>query len=225
MVVIVKKKIIILDQEVNTPQFLPDNVPLTRERRVKAEELDKEIAEKVKTINELFQGLDKKIKNNELLKWKWLGQQIGELLKNLKNLDQRDIDNYVIWPAIGQYFTEDLKRGIDAKRSGTKKDHYRKCWLLATLPGLNWINSWGGWDAFIDRGEQLVLSNKILPALEKKFVTISDELVNKDYQEIAKSITLLIPSGTLKPTDITSLSEKDVEEIVGKAYLKYAKTR
>ena len=181
MVVKIKKKIKVMGEETEITQYAPDGIPLTRDRREKADVLDAELRKKIDVINKEYDLLNDDIKKDELKKWRWLGLKIDEILKSVKNLDQTDVDNHVIWPALGQYFREELKRGFDARRSGTKKDHYRKCWLIATLPNLEWINSWSGWDAFIDRGEQLVMSNKILPAVKNKFSNISSKREN-DYR-------------------------------------------
>ena len=223
MVVKVKKKIKVMGKETEVTQYLPEDVPLTRERREKADHLDAELKQAVGKINKEYNNLTEEIKKNKLNKWRWLGGKIDNLLKAVKNLDPTDLDNYVIWPAIGQYFRKELKRGFDAKRSGTKKDHYRKCWLLATLPDLDWINSWIGWDAFIDRGEQLVTSKKIMPALTKKFIGIVNKLKPKDYQKIAKMITELMPSGTNTPTDIDAMNDAEIEKIVGGVYENFMK--
>lgn len=222
MVVKIKKKTKILDEEIEVTQYAPDNIPLTRERREKADLLDAELKKSAENINQKYDGLDNFVKKDDLKKWRWLGIEIDNVIKSLKNLDQSDIDNHAIWPAIGQYFRNELKRGFDAKRSGTKKDHYRKCWLIATLPDTDWFNSWSGWDAFIDRGEQLVTSNKIIPSLKKIF-SGNRKLSPKDYQKIAKIITEHIPSGTNKPMDISTMSDNDIERITKLVYANFTK--
>jgi hypothetical protein len=218
MVVKIKKKIDVMGEEREITHYLPEDVPLTRDRREKADRLDEELKKIVNEINKQYEKLDGGIKNNELNKWKWLGREIDKTFKSVKNLDQIDVDNDSIWPAIGQYFRKELKRGFDARRSGTKKDHCRKCWLLATLPDLDWINSWSGWDAFVDRGEQLVMSKKIMPILKERFSRIVLDLKPRDYQKIAKKITESIPSGTDAPTDIDSMSNEEITKIVDCVY-------
>ncbi len=210
-----------MGEEREITHYIPEDVPLTRERREKADRLDEELKKAVKEINKRYDDLAPGDKKNELNKWKWLGNEIDDLLENMKNLDQIDVDNNTIWPAIGQYFREELKRGFDARRSGTKKDHYRKCWLLATVPDLQWINSWSGWDAFIDRGEQLVISKKIMPILREKFSGIVSKLKPKDYQKIAKKITELIPSGTTEPVNIDLMKEQEIRKLVDSVYKEF----
>jgi len=225
MVVKIRKKANVMGEETEITQYFPDGIPLTRDRREKADLLDNELQKKVGSINKEYDLLDETIKKDELKKWRWVGTKIDEIFKSTNNLDQADIDNHAAWSAIGQYFREELKRGVDAKRSGTKKDHYRKCWLVATLPNLDWINSWSGWDAFIDRGEQLVMSNKILPALKNKFADISVGLKPKDYQKIAKMVTERIPSGTDAPTDVDAMSVSEIEKIVETVYNDFIKKK
>lgn len=207
------------DREIT--HYIPEDVPLTRERREKADRLDEELKKAVKEINKRYDDLKPGDKKNELNKWKWLGNEINHIFKETKNLDQIDIDNNSIWPALGQYFRKELKRGFDARRSGTKKDHYRKCWLLATIPDLEWINSWSGWDAFIDRGEQLVMSKKIMPILKERFSGIVSRIRPKDYQKIAKKITELIPSGTTESVNIDLMEEKEIRKIVDSVYKEF----
>jgi len=207
------------DREIT--HYIPEDVPLTRERREKADRLDEELKKAVKEINKRYDDLTSSDKNNELNKWKWLGNEIDDLFKETKNLDQIDVDNNTIWPALGQYLRKELKRGFDARRSGTKKDHYRKCWLLATIPDLEWINSWSGWDAFIDRGEQLVMSKKIMPILKESFSGIVSKLKPKDYQKIAKKITELIPSGTTEHVNIDLMEEQEIRKIVDSVYKEF----
>lgn len=220
MVVKVKKQINIMGSRKEVTDYIPELL-LTRERRAKADKLDEEIKEGVEKINSAFDNLDKETKKNALAKWRWLGSEIGNLIEGLENLDQADVDNHAIWAAIGQYFREELKRGIDTKRSATRKDHYRKCWLLATTPDLEWITNWPGWDAFIDRGEQLVLSKKIMPVLKKKFSKISHKLNQRDYQRIAKLVTEEIPSSTGRPLSIDELSAAEIDGIVEKVLTKF----
>ena len=212
MVVKIKKKTQVMGEEIEATQYLPEDLPLTRERREGADLLDEELQTVVDRINKDYAQLDDSVKKDELKKWKWLGSEIDAAFKSVKNIDRSDMDKHVIWPALGQYFREELRRGFDAKRSGTKKDHYRKCWLIATLPDTDWFNSWSGWDAFIDRGEQLVMSRKVIHALKNKLS--SANLGPRDYQKIAKMITERLPSGTSEPIDLGAMSDEETEKVV-----------
>ena len=221
----VKKKTLEMGEETETTHYLPDGILITKERKTQAEKLDEELLFFVTEINNEFNNLDSKIKNDEYSKWKWLGSKIDFILLNAKNLEITDVDNHVIWPAIGQYFREELKRGFDAKRSGEKKDHFRKCWLLATLKDVDWINSWGGWDAYVDRGDQLVLNSKLMPELKRKFCPTAAKLKTKDHQRIAKIITEKLPSGTSTPANIDAMTERDLAEVVDLVYEEFYKNK
>lgn len=215
----VKKKILIMGNEREVTQYLPEETPLTNDRRLQADKLDEELKKLVSEINKEFNKLEDAIKKDDFRKWMWLGAKIDEIFTIAKNFEESDRDAHnVIWPAIGQYFREELKRGFDAKRSGEKKDHYRKCWLLATRKDVEWINSWGGWDAYIDRGDQLVLNDKLMPELKRRFSSIADKLKSKDHQRIAKIITEKLPSGTSKPSQIKAMTLKDVQKVVDEVY-------
>jgi hypothetical protein len=227
LVVRVRRKELIMGREVEATIYLPEDVLLTRERREKADKLDKALKTEIDKINEDFDQLDDQIKKKEIRKWRWLGNKINNLLKTNtveKLIEDTDRDNYVIWPAIGQYLRDELKRGFeDTKRSGTKNDHYRKCYALATIPGTDWITSWVGWDAFTDRGDQLVYSKKLMHVMEKKFSKISPELSSKDYKLIAKLLVSYIPSKSKLPSNIDAMNEEELEKIVDSVYTEFIK--
>lgn len=216
MAVRILKERDVMGKRVAVTQYLPDNVPLSRERRERADALDVEIKNAVHDINEEFSVLEESIKKDELNKWCWLGQKLDLSLKTLKNIEQTDIDNCVIWPAYAQYMREELKRGYDAKRSGTRKDHYRKAWLLASLENLDWIKSWGGWDAFVDRGEQLSQNSKLMPLLNEKFKDM--KLSTKQYQLLAKLLAERLPSIRGQSADIDSMEDVTLTELVDELY-------
>jgi len=202
-------------QEVKT--FLPKTI-LSKSERQQAERLDSILQTMVEEINQQYDTLDKKLKNNEIEKWRWLGGKINEIL-SIPFILEKDKENHHIWPAIGQYLREELSRGLkDKKRSGTKNDHYRKCWALATLNGTGWITSWVGWDAFTDRGEQLAYSEKLLPLLEKRFGNFGGKLSPDDFKKIAKLLVEYIPTKAQTPKDIEYLPEDKLVEIADAVY-------
>jgi len=226
MTVKVKRKIEALGSEFYTSIYLPEDMYLTRDRREKADKLDEVLKAKVNVINFEYEHLDKRIKNSEINKWKWLGSKIDQILFSTALIEKIDKDNHHIWPAIGQYLRPELSRGLDdKKRSGTKSDHYRKCWALATLPGTEWITNWIGWDAFTDRGEQLAYSGRLLPLLEKKFKGYSHQLKGDDYKQIAKLLVEHIPTKSKTPKDIESLSDSKLDEIAEAVYKDFSDKR
>ena len=212
-----------MGNEREVTKYLPENIPLTKNRRLQADKLNEELKKYVSEINQEYESLEEQIKKDDFKKWKWLGIKLEFIISNAKNLEKKDVDDHVIWPAIGQYLREELKRGFDAKRSGGKKDHYRKCWLLSTRKDVDWINSWGGWDAYVDRGEQLVINDKLMSLLKEKFKDVANNLKTKDHQKIAKIITEKLPSGTNTPSNINAMSDRDLSEIVNVVYKEFLK--
>ena len=209
-------------QEVRT--FLPKDI-LSKSEREQAERLDGVLKTMVEDINQEYDTLDARIKNNEIEKWRWLGGRINEIL-SIPFVSEKDKEDHYIWPAIGQYLRHELSRGLkDKKRSGTKNDHYRKCWALATLPGTGWITSWIGWDAFTDRGEQLAYSGKLLPLLEKRFENLGEKLTPDDFKRIAKLLVEYIPTKARTPKDIEYLPEHKLAEIVNAVYETFIKNK
>ena len=197
--------------------FLPKDI-ISKSEREQAEKLDSVLQTAVEKINQEYETLDKSIKKNEIEKWRWLGGRIDEIL-SIPLISEQDKDNNHIWPAIGQYLRQELSRGLkDKKRSGTKKDHYRKCWALSNLPGTGWITSWIGWDAFTDRGEQLAYSGKLLPLLENRFTGITDKMTPDDFKRIAKLLVEYVPTKAQTPKDIDYLPEDKLVEIADAIY-------
>jgi len=226
MVVKVKRKEILLGKEYETKIYLPEDVLLTRDRRLKADRLDEILENEAAKINKEFEQIKEEIKKSNIQKWRWLGKKINFILKNISSIEKTDIDNNVIWPAIGQYLRDELKRGLDdKKRSGTKNDHYRKCWALATIPGTEWISSWVGWDAFTDRGDQLVYSKKLMPLMKQKFENISPQLSSKEYQFIAKLLIKQIPTKAKLPTNIDAMDVEDIKKIIDAVYTEFLRMR
>jgi len=218
MVVIIKSKIRMFGKDQIVDLYKPEEILLTEEVREKANLLDKELKSAAARIDRGYKLLPQNIKHNEFQKWMWLGNQIKNLipeLKKLNYLDDKDIDNNLFWSALGQYLNQDLRRGVLTKRSGTNKDHYRKCWLLATSKNTEWITTWGGWDAFVDRAEQLVGKEKVMLAINKWFKLSSIRSIKtRDYQAIAKSLVKHFPSGVKKPKLIEMIPQPEVDGIV-----------
>ena len=214
MTVRIKRKETIMGKLVEVTVYLPEEILLTRERRKKADELDIILQAEAEVINKEYETLDKKIKGNEIDKWRWLGEKLDKII-TIPLIEEGDITNNYIWPAIGQYLRQELRRGLDdKKRSGTKNDHYRKCWELYHNPGSKWITSWVGWDAFTDRGTQLVNGNNFIELLGIKFTKYGNKLNSDDFKEIAKLTVKYIPSQDKNPADIDSMTQGRLSEIV-----------
>ena len=224
MTVKVKRKTEAMGTEFEATVYFPENVLLTRDRREKADKLDNVIKAKVEGINKEYDTLGSEFKKRDIEKWRWLGKKLNDILESTPLIEQVDIDNYYIWPAIGQYLRKELSRGLnDKKRSGTKNDHYRKCQALCTIPGTDWINSWVGWDAFTDRGDQIVYSKRLMPLLRVKFNSLEVKLRPDDYKEIAKIIVSYLPTQVKKPTDIDSIPETKLVEIAESVHRDFMK--
>lgn len=219
MTVKIKKKQEILGELVEVSQYEPSNEALTKEKREKANMLDDELKVLCERINKKYENLDSKVKTNKIEKWKWLGCELANILRNAKNIEITDIDNHYIWPAIGQHFRKELKRGYGKRRSGTSKDHFRKCWLLATLENTEWINSWSGWDAFVDRGEQIIKNTRIMKMLGNEFGEI--KLNPRDYQMISKMIVSYLPSRSDQAVDINSMTDQKIQRIIKIVYKEF----
>lgn len=212
MTVIVKKKRLILGQEKELTTYLPKGVFPSSPRQKGAELLDEEIRRSVEKINKDFEDLPKSTKLNEIKKWYWLGGRLNQAIKTFKNMEKTDLDNNAIWPGINQYLRSELKRGFDTKRSGTPKDHLRKCWLLYKTNSITWFRSWVGWDALVDRGEQLIRDTRVMEVLQENFTDLKDRLDKKDYQFIFKELSARIPSSKNR-REVFLMTEKELDSI------------
>jgi hypothetical protein len=226
MTVKVRRKMEAVGVEFEATVYLPEDPPLTKERRANADKLDNILKAEANRINSEYDALEDKFKNNETEKWRWLGGKLAGILKSVELIEKTDVANHYIWPAIGQHLRKELSRGLDdKKRSGTKKDHYRKCWALHSIPSTDWITSWVGWDAFTDRGEQLVYSQRLMPLLGKKFSNLKGKLGPDDFKEIAKLTVKYIPTQAKTPKDIDSMPETTLIEIAQSIYRDFSKTK
>lgn len=225
MTVKIKRKELIMGVEADVTLYLPEELLLTRDRRQKADNLDKILKAEVEKINREYDTLDNKLKSNEIEKWRWLGSKIDNILGSTPEVEEADITNNYIWPALGQYLRQELKRGLeDKKRSGTKNDHYRKCWELFKTRGSKWITSWVGWDAFTDRGAQLIGSN-LIELLGVKFSQYPDKLGSNDFKEIAKLAVKYIPTLDKKPVNLETMSNTKLSSIADSIYLDFLKIK
>ena len=226
MTVIVNKKTTVMGQTFLAPHFYPEGVPPTHSVREKAEELDKILKLKIEQINNEYRTSIRDKRLDDIDKWRWLGEKMDALLKQTREIDRTDIDSNIIWPAISQYLDAELRRNDDERRLGTAKDHLRKCLLLFEAKGTRWIKNWAGWDALVDRGEQLGTADRLLLALEDVFIKHLDKLDSRDYQFIFKSLAAKIPSGG-KKKELTLMNNRELKNIarrVEKEWVDYKRT-
>jgi len=226
MVVIVRKKVNMGSFEYKAKKYLPEDVLLTKGRKDKAKELDSILENKVKNINKLYDNLPVSVKNISINKWRWLGKEIDKIFKEVNIIEVKDRDEHNIWPAIGQFFRKELSAGMnDKKRSGTKNDHYRKCWALYKLKYTEWIKEWIGWDQLAERGEQLIYNEIILKFLSEKIGNVNPKIKGKEeYAILGKLLVEKLPSLKSKK-NISAFSEQELEEIINTVTKEFLKTR
>ncbi len=212
MTIKVLKKITAMGKTFSAPQYLPQGIPPTRIEREKADNLDILLKIKISAINGEFEKKKKSLAASEIEKWRWLGGKLEGIFNEVKNIDRKDIDNNLIWFAVNRYLLPELKRDSDQKRTGTAKDHLRKCWLLYKSKGTSWIKNWAGWDALVDRGDQLATDERLLIALENVFKKHIDKLDSRDYQKIFKLVTDRIPSGSGRK-DLELMKKGELDKI------------
>ncbi|MBA7528699.1 hypothetical protein ES705_20887 [subsurface metagenome] len=226
MVVIVRRKVNMGGFEYEAKKYLPEDVLLTKDKKDKAKELDNILENRVKNINKLYDKLPVSVKKISIDKWRWLGKEIDKIFKEVNIIEAKDKDEYTIWPAIGQFFRKELSAGMDdKKRSGTKNDHYRKCWALYTLKYTEWIKEWIGWDQLVERGEQLIHNEIILKLLSEKIGNVNPKIKGKEeYAALGKLLVEKLPSLKSKK-NISAFTEQELEEIINTVTEAFLKTR
>lgn len=196
--------------------YLPESSILTKKELANADTLDLILKRKVGEINKSFGKLSPDIKSDPLQKWKWLGGKIDALISGTPEIERKDIDENSLWPAIGQYLRDELQRGDDEKRSASPKDHYRKCWILATVGNIEWITSWSSWDALADRGDQIIASSLFMKVLSRTLASKVRDFDTKKFQILGKLITKHFPSQGNRPVQINRMSEGEIGTIVAR---------
>lgn len=226
MVVIVRRKVNMVGFEYEAKKYLPEDVLLTKDKKDKAKELDNILENRVKNINKLYDKLPVSVKKISIDKWRWLGKEIDKIFKEVNIIEAKDKDEHTIWPAIGQFFRKELSAGMDdKKRSGTKNDHYRKCWALYTLKYTEWVKEWIGWDQLVERGEQLIHNEIILKLLSEKIGNVNPKIKGKEeYAALGKLLVEKLPSLKSKK-NISAFTEQELEEIINTVTEAFLKTR
>jgi hypothetical protein len=222
MTVIVNKKVTVMGKTFQAPHYFPGDVPPTHIEREKAESLDKLLKLKIEQINHEYKKTKKSQRIDDIEKWRWLGARLDNLLTQTNEIERKDIDSHIIWPAISQYLEPELRRDDDEKRSGTAKDHLRKCILLFRSKGTKWIKNWAGWDALVDRGEQLGTDDRLLQALEKIFLKHIKKLDSRDYQIIFRLVASKIPSASGKK-ELALMNVRELNRIAGEVEKEWLK--
>lgn len=226
MVVIVRRKVNMGGFEYEAKKYLPEDVLLTKDKKDKAKELDNILENRVKNINKLYDKLPVSVKKISIDKWRWVGKEIDKIFKEVNIIEAKDKDEHTIWPAIGQFFRKELSAGMDdKKRSGTKNDHYRKCWALYTLKYTEWVKEWIGWDQLVERGEQLIHNEIILKLLSEKIGNVNPKIKGKEeYAALGKLLVEKLPSLKSKK-NISAFTEQELEEIIDTVTEAFLKTR
>lgn len=125
--------------------------PPTQKDIERANELDGFLESRMTQIRDILDdnGLLKS-RQGDLARWHALGKHIGSFIDNpeIVPTEDRAQDRY-IWVAVGQHAPDDLHPGKssgNSKNTGTHRDHFRLCYLLAKLqPDFDKAEQQGTW--------------------------------------------------------------------------------
>jgi hypothetical protein len=126
---------------------------ITKSEINQAEELDKYLEGKFKTIYSDLQarGLLENEKG-DLERWYALGEHL-KFADDEKIVppEDRNQDKY-IWEAFWHHAPLGLRPGPPNSRTGTKRDHFRECYLLAQIPYdlVRSVGNWSDWVNFLE---------------------------------------------------------------------------
>ena len=126
---------------------------ITKKEILQAEKLDNYLKQK---MDQIFKDLNSRGlisgKQGDLERWYNLG-------KNLDFVDDSSVvppedrfqDQY-IWEALWQHAPLGVRPGEPNSRTGTKRDHFRECYLLAKIPYeiVKGVGSWSDWVNFLE---------------------------------------------------------------------------
>ena len=207
--------------------FLPQHKHLDERKVRQAEMLNAELKLKVGRINKEFERLA--IKNaqprSSTEKWAWLGLEVGKLLPRLKYLDEEDIHNNAIWPAINQYLDSELKKDSNPEMGGGVKDHSRRCYYFVKYGFHEFLPNWSAWSELADRGDQLIHNESFRNSIRSTFGHDRKTLTVKDYREIVKLLAEHWPSNIQERVALEHVNTKKIEKDIRDIYAKWAKNK
>ena len=215
MAVIVHEDRLVAGSTVKVPKLYPSGILFDNAARTRAHRLDRELATRVGGINREFAKLDADTKSEASKRWAWLGGHIDCLVRELErsdHLQREDIETNVIWLAIRQYLTEELKIGNNKDR-GTQRDYLRRCWMFSKGPH-QWLPNWSSWLRLTHRGSQLTTNEEVLRAMEKALSPHKDSLGGKDYEIISKKLAESLPSVASKKASVSFMGRQEIQVII-----------
>ncbi len=145
--------------------------------------------------------------------------------RGLKHLDDSDIYNNIIWPAINQYLDDDLKKYSNPEIGGGAKDHLRRCYYFVQYDFHKFMPSWGAWYELTSRGDQLIQSKIFRDALRDTFGRDKDSLTVNDYVGISKLLAEQWPSNTRERVIIEHVDPEKIRRDMKKIYKKWISSK
>jgi len=206
MAVIIRKRVIFGDREMELPTYQPAG-RISKAERVRADTLDEVLCKRVPEIAR--QVLGKACADRVVVRWYTLGRELRKILEDRKLIAITDIESGVIWPAIWQYLPESLKPpglldadSYDAYRK-RRKDHLALAYELSEFEwsDVQWIKRFEDWYEIASR-PGLIRDKRILRILGQRIKNLAKYPSPDQMRAIAKGLVKAFPTRRLRDTSL-----------------------
>jgi len=223
MAVIIKKKILFGDQEIESKVIEPSGV-LSKEDRLRAEMLDEVLRSRVPEIaHEVMQEIP--IDSDKLRRWYTLGKKLRSIVEDRNLVLQSDIDNMLVWQAIWQYLPASMipnRTKLDkpySDKQHKRQDHLSLCYVLSNYAWkeISWIRKWSFVHEITAR-PSLLRDKRIFTALGQSIEALERYPTLEQFREIMKNLVQSFP--TKKYRDTSLLPDEEIVSKVRNAVIK-----
>lgn len=213
MAVLIRKKILFDDQEIETKVLEPSGV-VSKSDRLHADKLDTFLKSRIpKIADEVLCEVQNE--PSKIRRWHILGKKLKEIVDDRDLVLQSDLDNMLIWQAIWQYLPTSMMPG----RSNVEKPYYEKqhkrqdhlslCYEIAAFNWnqIKWIKTWAFVHEITAR-PSLLRDKRIFIALGNLIESLDEYPTVDEFREIMKHLTGSFP--TKKYRDSHVLTDEEI---------------
>ena len=217
MTVIVRKKAIFGNNEVDIKSYMPPGV-VSKQDRLQADKLDEYLTINIpKKASEIEAEL--KSNTNVVKRWHLLGKFLVELAKKTDLVKQADIDDLLLWQAVWYFLPETMipegtNRDIPyAEKQHKRHDHLSMCYELGKCEWreISWLQRWSDWKDITSR-PALLRDKRILKALGIEIAQMTDYPSQEVLQTILKKIAAKFPTKQFR--DSSKIGDLEIIESV-----------
>ena len=228
MAVLIRKKILFGDQEIETKVLEPSGV-VSKADRLHAEKLDSFLMSRIPIIaDEVLHEVQND--SNKIHRWHVLGLKLKEIVDDRDIVLQIDLDNMLIWQAIWQYLPESMipsRTNVEKpyyEKQHKRQDHLSLCYELAAFKWneIKWIKKWAFVHEITAR-PSLLRDKRIFLALGNFIESLDVYPTVDEFREIIKNLTDSFP--TKKYRDTLIYTDEEIDSKIEIALEEYIKTK